>query len=143
MIKICLSIDRVSKYAHFNIIIVLINYRLGVFGTFYDESMNLYGNQLYYDQLMALQFIYDNIYNFNGDPNNIIIYGESAGAISVGFHFLNKTNKIIKGGIMESNVVGFINQTPKTWGNVGDTLSNLVGCNSSSSMERLDYKPLF
>ena len=42
------------------------------------------------DQLMALQWIKDNIKSFGGDPNKVTIFGESAGAASVGYHMLSK-----------------------------------------------------
>eukprot|EP01084_Bolivina_argentea_P025943 48233_1 len=131
-----LNASRVVNFTR-NVIIVLINYRLSTLGTIYDESMQLYGNQLYYDQLMAFEWIYENIAAFNGDKNNIIIYGQSAGAISVGFHLMNQNNTIIKGGIMESNVPAYINQTPHSWGNFGKALATKLGCNNTDPMQQL------
>jgi para-nitrobenzyl esterase len=64
-----------------NAVIVSINYRLGIFGYIFiqDELANL--GQL--DQITALQWVRDNITFFGGDPNNVTIFGESAGGVAV------------------------------------------------------------
>jgi len=64
-----------------NVVIVSINYRLGIFGYIFiqDEIANL--GQL--DQITALQWVRDNIMLFGGDPNNVTIFGESAGGAAV------------------------------------------------------------
>ncbi|KAL6434742.1 hypothetical protein ACFW04_005157 [Cataglyphis niger] len=69
-----------------DIILVTLNYRLGVLG-----FLNLYhkmaaGNQGLKDVIMALQWIQKNISHFGGDPDNVTIFGESAGGAIV--HYL-------------------------------------------------------
>ncbi len=68
-----------------NSIVVTINYRLNLYGFlnlhFLDKNFD-YNNGLY-DQKAALEFIYNNISNFNGDKNNITLIGQSAGAASI------------------------------------------------------------
>ncbi|MBO6096072.1 MAG: carboxylesterase family protein, partial [Bacteroidales bacterium] len=71
------------------VIVVAIEYRLGVFGFFhlshlpdgkdYPDAQNL-GLM---DQMMALKWVHENIAAFGGDPENVTIWGESAGAGSV------------------------------------------------------------
>ncbi len=78
-----------ENYASQGIIFVSISYRLGVFGYLADpelaaESANgTTGNYGLLDQIAALKWVNDNIEKFGGDPGNITIAGESAGASSV------------------------------------------------------------
>ena len=52
---------------------------------------------------MALQWVQENIQNFNGDPNNVTLFGESAGGSSVHLHVLSKhANKLFHKAIMQS-----------------------------------------
>jgi para-nitrobenzyl esterase len=64
-----------------NVVVISINYRLGILGYIFiqDEIANL--GQL--DQITALQWVRDNISLFGGDPNNVTIFGESAGGAAV------------------------------------------------------------
>jgi para-nitrobenzyl esterase len=64
-----------------NVVILTINYRLGPLGYFYIPGKTANVGQL--DQIAALRWIHDNIQNFGGDPNNVTIFGESAGGTAV------------------------------------------------------------
>ncbi|MEQ8260030.1 MAG: carboxylesterase family protein [Alcanivorax sp.] len=72
-------------------VIVSINYRLGVLGwmalsSLSDESeQGVSGNYGLLDQIQALRWVRDNIGQFGGDPGNVTIMGESAGAFSVSY----------------------------------------------------------
>ncbi|XP_018325103.1 juvenile hormone esterase isoform X2 [Agrilus planipennis] len=70
------------------VIIVTLNYRLGVFGFLrVDEpSVGIPGNAGMKDMVMGLRWVKENISKFGGDPNNITIFGVSAGGCAV--HFL-------------------------------------------------------
>jgi len=78
-----------EAWAQRGVILVTINYRLWLLGFFSHPELtaeNGYGssgNQGTYDQLAALQWVYDNIAQFGGDPAQITIMGQSAGAASV------------------------------------------------------------
>ena len=72
------------------VVLVNFNYRLGIFG-FYahpeltkESGRNASGNQALADSIAALRWVKANIANFGGDPNNVTIFGESAGAAIVG-----------------------------------------------------------
>ena len=71
------------------VMLVSINYRLGRLGFFafpalaQDNPNEYKGNYAYMDQIAALQWIQKNIAEFGGDPNNVTIFGESAGAVAV------------------------------------------------------------
>lgn len=121
-----------------NTIYVTINYRLGALGFLWDESLGITGNYGYLDQLLALEWIYENIHQFGGDPESIIISGESAGAMSVSFHLTNTKSRIIKGGIMESCVNGWGRyETPASWGQKPKVFASSIGCNGSDSKQQL------
>ena len=72
------------------VVAVTINYRLGPFGFFTHPELakesghNAAGNYGVMDAIAALQWVKKNIAAFGGDPNNVTVYGESAGAIMIG-----------------------------------------------------------
>ncbi len=71
------------------IILVSINYRLGVLGflrltDLTNGQIPSTGNEALLDQIAALRWVKDNISNFGGDPDNVTVFGESAGAESIG-----------------------------------------------------------
>ncbi|WP_405594267.1 carboxylesterase/lipase family protein [Streptomyces sp. NBC_01092] len=70
-----------TNFARDGVVLVSINYRLGVegFGVFPDAPANL-GLR---DQLAALHWVRENMDAFGGDPENVTVFGESAGAISI------------------------------------------------------------
>ncbi|KZM24684.1 uncharacterized protein EKO05_0007075 [Ascochyta rabiei] len=72
------------------IIFVSFNYRLGIFGLMAGPVLEQTGdtNIAIHDQRMALTWIQENISKFGGDPDHVTIFGESAGAASVGFHLI-------------------------------------------------------
>uniref|UniRef100_A0A8C3N6G7 Carboxylic ester hydrolase n=1 Tax=Geospiza parvula TaxID=87175 RepID=A0A8C3N6G7_GEOPR len=73
-----------SVFAAFhNVVVVAIQYRLGIAGYFSTGDEHARGNWGYLDQVAALRWIQENIMHFGGDPGSVTIFGESAGGISV------------------------------------------------------------
>lgn len=77
------------EFAKRGVILVSINYRLGVLGYLAHPELSkesaddVSGNYGLLDQVAALQWVRENIASFGGDPRNVTIFGESAGALSV------------------------------------------------------------
>ncbi|XP_063921165.1 juvenile hormone esterase-like [Zophobas morio] len=78
-----------------DIVLVTINYRLGIFGFLHleDPSLDIPGNAGLKDMVMALKWVQKNISSFSGDPNNVTIFGESAGGASVHYLVLSPAAK--------------------------------------------------
>lgn len=56
-----------------------------------------------YDQLMAIQWIKNNAKQFEGDPDNIVLFGQSAGALSISFHMISPLSKnLFRRAILQS-----------------------------------------
>ncbi|XP_071477527.1 LOW QUALITY PROTEIN: cocaine esterase-like [Diadema antillarum] len=76
-----------------DVIIVTINYRLNIFAQFSTEDDVAPGNYGMLDQVAGLEWIYNNIEAFDGNKDDITIFGESAGSASVSFHLLSKLSR--------------------------------------------------
>ncbi|XP_067014479.2 acetylcholinesterase [Anabrus simplex] len=86
-----------------NVILVSMQYRVASLGFLFFDTGDVPGNAGLFDQLMALQWIHDNIHNFGGNPNNVTLFGESAGAVSVSIHLLSPLSRnLFSQAIMES-----------------------------------------
>jgi para-nitrobenzyl esterase len=71
-----------SRFARDGVVCVTINYRVGAEGFLYLPGDN--ANRGLLDQIAALEWVQDNIELFGGDPRNVTIFGQSAGAMSIG-----------------------------------------------------------
>ena len=80
-----------EQWAAKDVVLVSFNYRVGAFGFFAHPELSAEdpghatGNWGTLDQIRALQWVKDNIAAFGGDPDNVMIFGQSAGARSVKF----------------------------------------------------------
>ena len=99
------------------VIVVDFNYRLGALGFLVAPDAipanSLTGNYGFLDQQFALEWVKNNIAAFGGDPSKVTIFGQSAGAMSVGLHMVSAPGSrgLFRAGIMESNPLGAPYQT--------------------------------
>ena len=96
-----------TSLAKEDVVVVTFNYRLGVLGFLalneLDHEGTNSGNFGLQDQLAALRWVKENIAQFGGDPENVTVWGESAGAHSVGLLMASPlADGLFQKGIMES-----------------------------------------
>ncbi|XP_069689984.1 juvenile hormone esterase-like isoform X2 [Periplaneta americana] len=76
-----------------DIVLVTINYRLGVFGFISTGDDEAPGNFGLKDQVAALRWVRDNIAELGGDPNKVTLQGQSAGAQSINYHMFSPLSR--------------------------------------------------
>ncbi|XP_041371504.1 acetylcholinesterase-like [Gigantopelta aegis] len=76
-----------------SVIVVTMNFRIGVLGFLSTEDSAAPGNWGLLDQRLALQWIQDNIHGFGGDRKKVTIFGHESGAYSVGLHILSPMSR--------------------------------------------------
>ncbi|XP_048201627.1 bile salt-activated lipase [Perognathus longimembris pacificus] len=112
-----------------NVIVVTLNYRVGPLGFLSTGDANLPGNYGLRDQHMAIAWVKRNIAAFGGDPDNITIFGESAGGASVSLQTLSPYNKgLIRRAISQSGVAlspWAVQHNPLFW---AEKIAQKVGC---------------
>ncbi|CAN7979716.1 unnamed protein product [Ixodes pacificus] len=86
-----------------DVIFANMNYRVGAFGFFNGKVPDAPGNQGLHDTLLAVKWIKENILAFGGDPDKITLFGESAGAVSVGYFLVSPLARgMVKRVVMQS-----------------------------------------
>ncbi len=98
---------------YYNCVVVSINYRTGALGWFSHpaletgDSLDDSGNYGTLDQIKALEWVRDNIANFGGDPDNVTLAGESAGAQNVSYLMHSPLAEgLFQKALIESNYPG-------------------------------------
>jgi para-nitrobenzyl esterase len=76
-----------------DVIVVTINYRLGVFGVFGYPGLNGSGTFGLQDQRAALQWVQRNAAAFGGDPDNVTLFGESYGGLATSAHLTSPQSR--------------------------------------------------
>lgn len=129
-----------------DVVVVTINYRLGPFGFLAhpelaeESSAGSSGNYGIFDQIKALEWVQKNIEAFGGDPQNVTIFGESAGAFSVCYLMASPLTKgLFNRAIMQSGSCS----VPKTSEQDYETSSELAAdlkCDPADSLTCLRSK---
>ena len=131
-----------------DVIFVSIEYRLGVFGFLhlshlpdgkdYPDAQNL-GIM---DQMMALKWIHENIANFGGDPDNVTIWGESAGGDSVTtLPLIEGSHKYFRKVIAHSGTP-VLSRTPEQNIEAANKIMEMLGCKTVAELQKVDVDKL-
>ena len=131
-----------------DVIVVTVAYRLGVLGFFhlshladgkdYPDAQNLG----LLDQKMALKWVHENIAGFGGDPDNVTIWGESAGAGSVTMQPLIKgSQQYFKKVIAQSGAPSQMNSVEESISTTND-LMEALGCKTVADLMKVDARTL-
>jgi len=113
--------------ANGDVVAVSINYRLGALGFLYLPGV-CEGNLGLLDQLAALHFVRDNIAAFGGDPDNITLVGQSAGAASIAMLIaMPQTAGLFRRAILQSTPFGRMSRTAEDATRIGGRLLEVLG----------------
>ena len=133
------------------VIAVTLNYRLGPLGFAclpeLKEEAGHTGNYGLYDQLTALKWVHDNISAFGGDPENVTLMGQSAGAMSVQQHCLSPlSDGLFHKAVMSSGsgVSKMLSAgSPEKKYDFWKAVMERCGCNSLEEFRALPVEKLF
>ncbi|XP_012719645.3 carboxyl ester lipase, tandem duplicate 1 isoform X1 [Fundulus heteroclitus] len=118
-----------------NVIVVTLGYRVGSLGFLSTGDSSLPGNYGLWDQQAAIAWVHRNIASFGGDPNNVTLFGESAGGASVSFQTLTPHNKgLFKRAISQSGVAlcpWAVNKNPRRF---AEEVALKVNCPTDHNM---------
>jgi para-nitrobenzyl esterase len=135
-----------EEWMKHGVILVTINYRLNVFGFLAHPELSaenphgVSGNYGILDQIAALTWVKNNIRQFGGDPENITVFGQSAGAMSIQQLVTSSLSKgLMQKAVMESG--GGISNRPSPGGSqlksaeeAGKGMMELGGYNNLAAM---------
>ncbi|XP_044515654.1 liver carboxylesterase 1-like [Gracilinanus agilis] len=126
--------DGLALSALENVVVVSIQYRLGIFGFFSTGDEHARGNWGYLDQVAALQWVQKNIVNFGGDPNLVTIFGESAGGFSVSALILSPLAKnLFHRAISQSGVLFMESLFSSNIKPAAKKIATFAGCKTTTS----------
>ena len=129
-----------------DVILVTVEYRLNIFGFFhlshlpdgadYPDAQNLG----LLDQVMALKWVHENIAAFGGDPDNVTIFGESAGGASVTLlPLIDGAQKYFKRVIGESGTPCFTRSTEESIACTNEVME-VLGCKTVADLQKVDVE---
>ncbi|MET0308709.1 MAG: carboxylesterase family protein [Sphingomonas sp.] len=143
------------EFAKRGIVLVSINYRLGVLGYLAHPGLskespeNISGNYGLLDQVAALKWVRENIAAFGGNARNVTIFGESAGALSVEYLLASPPAR----GLFDKAIVqsGYLFTTPElrtaryeeqSAEGIGATLATKLGAPDIAALRAMDAREL-
>lgn len=131
--------DGSALAAYQDVVVVLIQYRLGLLGFLSTGDEHISGNFGLLDQVEALKWIQQHIHNFGGDPGLVTIFGESAGGVSVSLLLLSPlSDGLLHRAIAESGTAAmnvFVANNPLP---MAQAIANASGCSLESTKKISD-----
>jgi para-nitrobenzyl esterase len=126
-----------------DLVVVGVNYRVGALGFLYRPGWSA-GNLGLLDQQAALEWIRDNIAAFGGDPGNVTLWGQSAGAQSITFLLARpQTRGLFRRAILQSPPFGSLPRLPEAGVAMAEKFAASLGFDSSAATEqKLSQVPL-
>jgi para-nitrobenzyl esterase len=138
-----------TALVHGGVIVVTINYRLGALGFLAhpafagektdpdhdrDRDPNSAGDYGIMDQQLALRWVRDNIWFFGGDPQNVTIFSESAGGLSVFSQLVSPSSEgLFHKAIIESGAYALNTQTLAAAEAAGTAFATATGCSAQTA----------
>ncbi|KAF4973949.1 hypothetical protein FZEAL_9096 [Fusarium zealandicum] len=128
------GIVKVSQDMGEPVVVVSFNYRLGMWGFLQNFNLLKEGsaNAGLHDQRLAFRWIQENIAAFGGDPEQVVLWGESAGAQSIAYHLFSydgRNDNLYRGAILESGGITGAQIHDLSYYNVAfENLTRTVGC---------------
>nr|XP_012323693.1 cocaine esterase isoform X1 [Aotus nancymaae] len=117
-----------------DVVVVTIQYRLGVLGFFSTGDKHATGNWGYLDQVAALRWVRRNIAHFGGNPDRVTIFGESAGGTSVSSLVVSPIAQgLFHRAIMESGVAVLPGLIADSADVISTVVANLSACDQVDS----------
>ncbi|KAH7933830.1 hypothetical protein HPB49_017879 [Dermacentor silvarum] len=121
-----------------DVVVVSMNYRLSILGFLNGNSPDAPGNVGLLDQVMALKWVQRNIEFFGGDPQQVTLFGQSAGSWSVHAHIMSPMSEgLFKRALLMSGTMYSID----VWDTVhesmvkGDKMAGIVGCSEGGKID--------
>lgn len=110
------------------VVVVTLNYRIGALG-FLAGIDGVPANLGLLDQTFALRWVRDNVAEFGGDPSKVTLFGQSAGAMSVGIHLgASSSRELFRAAILESDPYGIPFKTVAQARRYADGLLDHLDC---------------
>lgn len=125
------------------VIVVSINYRLGVLGYMVHKNHGIHGNFGSMDQVLALQWVKKNIRAFGGDPNRVTLGGESAGGTSVSaLHSAPAARGLFHRAIVQSNPFSLVLLEIDQAHKLGKAVEKEVKCKDLACLKSTPWQTL-
>ena len=123
-----------------DVIVVVVNYRVGAMGSLALPGLSaespdgVSGNYGIQDQISALHWVHDNIRSFGGDPENVTLFGQSAGGQSTLLHMVTPlSNGLFAKAIIQSGIyTPFLPTLPQKT-SIGQSFASALGCSQGNA----------